>query len=145
MQDKMMENFNEQTRQFFEPMRKLNSMMLDNMEKMTQQQLEAMKRYSQMGTDERMRSASEMTDPEDLRDFGARQAEVMNELSQQMLKDARAMSEMSMEFKSQLEALFAEAGQQMTDQAQKAGGSAAKSGPAKASSKSSSGNSSNKS
>jgi phasin family protein len=99
MQDKMMENFNEQTRQFLEPMRKLNSMMLDNMEKMTQQQLEAMKRYSQMGT-ERMRT----------------------------------------EFKNQLEALFTEAGQQMTDQAQKAGGSAAKSGPAKATSKSSTGN-----
>lgn len=62
MSDKMTEQFNEQTRQFFEPMRKLNSLMLGNMEKMTEYQLEAMKRYSQMGT-ERMRSATEVSDP----------------------------------------------------------------------------------
>ena len=58
MQDKMMDAFNAQTRQMFEPMRKMNSLMLNNMEKMTQYQLEAMKRYSQMGT-ERIRSATE--------------------------------------------------------------------------------------
>ena len=58
MQDNMMDAFNAQTKQMFEPMRKINSLMLNNMEKMTQYQLEAMKRYSQMGT-ERMRSASE--------------------------------------------------------------------------------------
>ncbi|HAV44314.1 MAG TPA: phasin family protein, partial [Halomonas sp.] len=45
MQDKMMDAFNAQTRQMFEPMRKMNSLMLNNMEKMTQYQLEAMKRY----------------------------------------------------------------------------------------------------
>ena len=40
MQDKMMDAFNAQTRQMFEPMRKMNSLMLNNMEKMTQYQLE---------------------------------------------------------------------------------------------------------
>lgn len=116
MQDKMTEAFNNQTRQLFEPMRKLNSLMLNNMEKMTQYQLESMKRYSQMGT-ERIRSATEIEDAESMRDFGTRQAEMMNELSQQMQEDARAMGEMSLQFKSEMEKLFSEAGQKMTDQA----------------------------
>lgn len=133
MQDKMMDAFNAQTRQMFEPMRKINSLMLNNMEKMTQYQLEAMKRYSQMGT-ERLRSASDVEDAEGLRDFGAQQAAMMNELSQQMQEDARVMSEMSLEFKAEMEKLFGEAGKQMADQAS----SAAKGEqPAKASSQSS--------
>ena len=113
MQDKMMDAFNAQTRQMFEPMRKMNSLMLNNMEKMTQYQLEAMKRYSQMGT-ERIRSATEINDAESLRDFGTKQAEMMNELSQQMQEDARVMSEMSLQFKSEMEKLFSEAGQKMS-------------------------------
>ena len=100
MQDNMMDAFNAQTKQMFEPMRKINSLMLNNMEKMTQYQLEAMKRYSQMGT-ERIRSATEIQDAESLRDFGTKQAEMMNELSQQMQEDARVMSEMSLQFKSE--------------------------------------------
>lgn len=116
MQDKMMEAFSAQTRQMFEPMRKMNSLMLNNMEKMTQYQLEAMKRYSQMGT-ERIRSATEINDAESLRDFGTRQAEMMNELSQQMQEDARAMGEMTLQFKTEMEKLFSEAGQKMSEQA----------------------------
>ena len=91
MQDKMFHEFTEQAEGFFAPMRKLNGLMLDNMEKLTQFQLESMKRYSQLGT-ERLRDATEAKDPEAMRDFGTRQAEMMNELSTQLLKDAEAMT-----------------------------------------------------
>lgn len=47
---------------------------------------------------------------------------MMNELSQQMMEDAKALSEMSMEFKAELEKLFSETGQQMADQASRPGG-----------------------
>ncbi|TDB02338.1 phasin family protein [Halomonas marinisediminis] len=138
MQDKMIENFNEQTRQLFEPMRKLNSLMLNNMEKLSQYQMESLKRYSQMGT-ERMRDASEVQDADSLRDFGTRQAEMMNELSQQMMADAKALSEMSLEFKAEMEKLFTEQAKAMGEATKQA--SAADSGePAK--SKSSRGGSS---
>ncbi|WP_148254833.1 phasin family protein [Aidingimonas lacisalsi] len=133
MQDKMFTAFNEQSRSFFEPMRKLNTLMLDNMEKMTQYQLESMKRYSQLGT-ERLRDASEIDSAEDLRDFGSRQAEVLNELSKQMLEDARAMTELSLQFKSEMEQLFAEAGEQAADKTESTAKSAE---PAKATSQSS--------
>ncbi|MCC5881102.1 MAG: phasin family protein [Halomonas sp.] len=119
MQDKMLDEFNQQTRRFFEPMRKLNSLMLGNMEKMTEYQLEAMKRYSQMGT-ERMRSASEIGDAQDLQSFGAQQAEMMSELSRQMMEDAQALGEMSQQFRSELEKLFGEVSQELTDQAKQA-------------------------
>jgi len=138
MQDKMMDAFNTQTRQMFEPMRKVNSLMLNNMEKMTQYQLEAMKRYSQMGTD-RMRSASEIDDADDLREFAAKQAEMLNELSQQMQEDAKTMGEMSMEFKAEMEKLFSEATQQMNDQVKTAAAKKDET-PAKATSQASRGN-----
>ncbi|MDR5861333.1 phasin family protein [Halomonas eurihalina] len=116
MQDKMIDAFNEQAREFFTPMRKFNALMLDNMERVTQYQLEAMKRYSQMGTS-RLRDAADIVDAEGGRDFGTRQVEMMTELSNQMLEDTRAMSEMSLRFKSDLEALYGESGQAMAEQA----------------------------
>jgi len=139
MQDKMMDAFNVQTRQMFEPMRKVNSLMLNNMEKMTQYQLEAMKRYSQMGTD-RMRSASEIEDADSLREFAAKQSEMLNELSQQMQEDAKTMGEMSMEFKTEMEKLFSEATQQMNDQVKTAAAKKDET-PAKATSQAARGNS----
>lgn len=150
-QDKTFNAFAEQTRSFFEPMRKLNGLMLDNMEKMTQFQLDSMKRYSQLGT-ERMRAASEIKDAEGMRDFTARQTEIMSELSQQMMDDARAMTELSMEFRSELEKTFSNVGQQAfnqagyaTRQAHEAGKDNTESAKANSSASSQARNSSNKS
>lgn len=132
-QDKTFNALAEQTRSFFEPMRKLNGLMLDNMEKMTQFQLDSMKRYSQLGT-ERMRAASEIRDAEDMRDFTTRQTELMSELSRQMMDDARTMTELSMEFRGELEKAFSDVSQKAfakagnaTQQASEAGKSAAES------------------
>lgn len=119
MQDKFFTAFNEQTRTLFEPARKLNGLLLDNLEKVTQYQLESLKRYSQLGT-ERLRDASEIKDAEDLRDFGTRQAEVLNELSRQMLEDARAVAELSVQFKGELDVLFTDTAQQAAAQAEEA-------------------------
>ena len=114
-QDQFFNAFTEQTRNFFEPMRKLNGLMLDNMEKMTQFQLESMKRYSQMGT-ERLRSASDIKSADDMRDFATRQSELMSELSQQMMDDARAMTELSLAFREELEKAFSDVGRQAMEQ-----------------------------
>ncbi|MDT8895345.1 phasin family protein [Halomonas sp. I1] len=138
MQDKMIDAFNEQAREFFTPMRKLNTLMLDNMERVTQYQLDAMKRYSQMGSS-RLRDAADVSDAEQFRDFGTRQVEMMTELSNQMLEDARAMSEMSLRFKSELEALYGESSQVMAESMSESGAEAPKeaTGPAKATSQAS--------
>lgn len=113
MQNKMIDSFNDQTRQLFEPMRKLNSLMLNNMQRMTEYQMETMRRYSQMGT-ERMRDATaQLSDRqgmsgEGFKELSTRQAEMMNELSKQLMDDAKAFSEMNLQFKAELEAMFAE-------------------------------------
>jgi len=129
-QDPMFDAFTDQTQRLFEPMRKLNGLMLNNLEKLTQHQLESMKRYTQMGT-ERMRAAADVQNADDMRDFAARQAELMNELSRQMIEDARAMTELSLAFRSQLESTFGElsaaateAADQATQTAEKAAGQA---------------------
>ncbi|MBZ9537560.1 phasin family protein [Modicisalibacter tunisiensis] len=129
-QDPMFDAFTDQTQRLFEPMRKLNGLMLNNLERLTQQQLESMKRYTQMGT-ERMRAAADVQNADDMRDFAARQAELMNELSRQMIEDARAMTELSLAFRSQLESAFGElsaaateAADQATQTAEKAAGQA---------------------
>ena len=66
------------------------------------------------------------------------QADMLNALSKQMLEDARAMADISLKFKSELEDMMAEAGQNAADQASEnmksASESAKASEPAKASS-----------
>lgn len=113
MQNRMIDNFNDQTRQLFEPVRKLNSLMLNNMQRVTEYQMETMRRYSQMGT-ERMRDATsqlsnkEGMSEESFRELSTRQAEMMSELSQQLMEDARVFSEMNLQFKTELEGMLAE-------------------------------------
>lgn len=113
MQNRMIDNFNDQTRQLFEPVRKLNALMLNNMQRVTEYQMETMRRYSQMGT-ERMRDATsqlsnkEGMSEESFRELSTRQAEMMSELSQQLMEDARAFSEMNLQFKTELEGMLAE-------------------------------------
>lgn len=113
MQNRMIDNLNDQTRQLFEPMRKLNSLMLNNMQRMTEHQMETMRRYSQMGT-ERMRDATaQLSGKQDMSEQGfkalsSRQEAMMNELSQQLMDDAKAFSEMNLQFKAELETMFAE-------------------------------------
>ncbi|KXS36900.1 MAG: hypothetical protein AWU55_2745 [Halomonadaceae bacterium T82-2] len=124
-QDPMFDAFTDQTQRLFEPMRKLNGLMLNNLEKLTQHQLESMKRYTQMGT-ERMRAAADVQNADDMRDFAARQAELMNELSRQMMEDAQAMTELSLAFRSQLESAFGEMSAMATESAGKAAESAGK-------------------
>ncbi|WP_027966282.1 phasin family protein [Halomonas halocynthiae] len=113
MQNTMIDNLNDQTRQLFEPMRKLNSLMLSNMQRMTEYQMESMQRYSQMGTERMRDAAAQLSDKPAMSEQGvkalsARQAEVMSELSQQLMEDANAFSEMNLQFKSELETLFLE-------------------------------------
>ncbi|WP_114417933.1 phasin family protein [Marinospirillum perlucidum] len=107
MQDKMMNAFAEQTKNMYNPMRKINSLLVENMEKMTDFQLEALKAYSHMGLSQ-MKSATEVKDADGVRDYSASQAEMMSTLSKKILEDAKTMADMSMEFKSEVEKILEE-------------------------------------
>lgn len=107
MQDKVMNAFSEQTKNMYNPMRKINALLVENMEKMTDFQLEALKAYSQMGLTQ-MKQATSVKDADGVRDYSTSQAEMMSTLSKKVLEDAKTMADMSMEFKAEIEKIMEE-------------------------------------
>lgn len=107
MQEKMMNAFSEQTKNMYNPLRKINALLVENMEKMTDFQLEALKSYSHMGLSQ-MKQATEVKDADSVRDYSTSQAELMSALSKKVLEDAKTMADMSMEFKAEVEKILEE-------------------------------------
>lgn len=107
MQEKIMNAFTEQTKNIYNPMRKINALLVENMEKMTDFQLEALKSYSNMGISQ-MKQATAIKDAEGMRDYSSSQAELLGSLGKKILEDAKTMADMSMEFKAQVEKIMEE-------------------------------------
>jgi phasin family protein len=108
MQENILNAFAEQAKTMYAPMSKFNSLFVENMEKMTEFQLSAIKSYADMGLDQ-MKKASDVKDADTMRAFTAAQAEVASSLNKKIMDDAKAMSDMAMEFKTQVESLMEEA------------------------------------
>ena len=125
MQDKVMNAFTEQTKNMYNPMRKINALLVENMEKMTDFQLEALKAYSQMGLTQ-MKQAAEVKDADSVRDYSTAQAEMMSSLSKKVLEDAKTMADMSMEFKAEIEKIMEESRAQVFNKASEDKATAAK-------------------
>ena len=77
----------------FEPWTKLNQAFLKNAETMTEFSLNTIKSYSEMGL-ENMRQVAGIDSPESAKEFNSKQAEMLNVISQQMLADAKRMTEL---------------------------------------------------
>lgn len=108
MQENILNAFAEQAKTMYSPMSKFNSLFVENMEKMTEFQLSAIKSYADLSL-EQMKKASEIKDADTMRTFSASQAEVASSLNKKIMDDAKAMSDMAMDFKSQVETLMEEA------------------------------------
>jgi len=108
MQDTILNAFAEQAKTMYAPMSKFNTLFVDNMEKMTEFQLSAVKSYAEMGLDQ-MKKAADVKDAEGMRAYTAAQAEVASAMNKKIMEDAKAFSDMAMEFKSQVEAIMEEA------------------------------------
>jgi|TARA_Y100001973_G_C5196368_1_gene334534 phasin family protein len=132
-QDQMFNAFAEQARSFYQPMRKLNTLMLDHMGKIAGYQMDAAKRYTETGL-ERARAATEIKGMEEFSEFSNRQLEVATELSQQMMDDSLKLAEMGNEMRAQLEQAYSDAGKEATDKASAATEKAASAAEDKASS-----------
>ncbi|NHH86499.1 MULTISPECIES: phasin family protein [unclassified Cobetia] len=132
-QDQMFNAFAEQARSFYQPMRKLNTLMLDHMGKIADYQMDAAKRYADTGF-ERARAATEIKGMEEFSKFSNRQLEVATELSQQMMDDSLKLAEMGNEMRAQLEQAYSDAGKEATDKASAATEKAASAAEDKASS-----------
>ncbi|WP_420591323.1 phasin family protein [Bacterioplanoides sp.] len=108
MQDNILNAFAEQAKTMYAPMSKFNSLFVDNMEKMTEFQLNAIKSYADMGV-EQMKQASEIKDAESMQAFTTAQAEAASSLNKKIMDDAKALSDMAMDFKAQVEGIMEEA------------------------------------
>lgn len=108
MQENILNAFAEQAKSMYAPLSKFNTLFVENMEKMTEFQLNAIKTYAEMGLDQ-MKKATEIKDPETMRTFTAAQAESASALNKKVMEDAKALSDMAMEFKTQVEAIMEEA------------------------------------
>ena len=107
MQENILNAFAEQTKNLYTPMQKFNSLFINNMEKMTEFQLNAIKSYAEIGI-EQMKKAADIKDADTMRDFSAAQAEASTELNKKIMEDAKALSEMAVEYKTQVETIMEE-------------------------------------
>jgi phasin family protein len=108
MQESILNAFTEQAKTMYAPMAKFNSLFVENMEKMTEFQLNAIKSYSEMGL-EQMKKAADIKDADSMRTFTATQAESASALNKKIMEDAKALSDMAMDFKTQVETIMEEA------------------------------------
>jgi len=108
MQENILNAFTEQAKTMYEPMAKFNSLFVANMEKLTDFQLNAIKSYAEMGLTQ-MKKASEVKDADSMRTFTAAQAEGVSALNKKIMDDAKALSDMAMDFKTQVEGVMEEA------------------------------------
>lgn len=108
MQENILNAFAEQAKSMYAPLSKFNSLFVENMEKMTEFQLNAIKTYAEMGM-EQMKKAAEVQDADSMRHFTSAQAETASALNKKVMEDAKALSDMALEFKTQVEGLMEEA------------------------------------
>lgn len=123
--------FNESTQKMFEPWTKLNQAFLRNAEVMTEFSLTTMKSYSEIGL-ENMRQVAEIDSPESAKNFNDKQAEMLNNISQQMLSDAQRMTELGSSMHDEvmqvMNDVYGQTNEQMQTNMQKAADQATKAG-----------------
>ncbi len=113
MNTHFLDNLNEQARKMYEPLTRMNQVMLKNAERMTEFSLNTIKNYSEMGLNH-LRQASEVNTPEAATDFSAKQAELVNTISQQIMQDAQRLTELGNAMRNDLMEVMGEAYSQAT-------------------------------
>lgn len=109
--------FNENAQKMFEPWTKLNQAFLKNAEMMSEFSLNTIKTYAEMGL-ENMRQVAEIDSAESAKDFGSKQAEMLNTISQKMLADAKRMTELGSNMHNEVMQVLSEVKDQTQEQMQ---------------------------
>lgn len=119
MQENILNAFTEQAKSFYTPINKFNSLFVENVEKITELQLNAIKSYAEMGIGQ-LKKAAEIKDADTVRAFTTAQVEAASALNKKVMDDAKAFSELAIEFKNQVEAIVEDARNTATTQAKPA-------------------------
>lgn len=107
MQENFMNAFTEQAKSFYTPLNKLSSLMVENMEKMTEFQINTIKSYADI-TMGQMKKAVDVKDAETMREFSSSQAEAASTINKKIMEDAKTLSDLATDFKSQVETIWEE-------------------------------------
>ncbi len=113
MYSDLFKTLTEQGEKAFSPITKYNQMVVKNIEETTQLQLTALQNYADAGV-EQIKSASEVKDVQGWINFNVKQVEAITSLSQQMIEDGKKLSQISQEFKSQLDEVASETMKKVT-------------------------------
>ena len=107
MQENILNAFAEQAKTMYAPMTKFNSLFVENMEKLTEYQIGAVKSYAEMSLSQ-MKSATEVKDLESMRTFASAQTEMATDFNKKVMEDVKTLSDMTMEFKTQMKGITEE-------------------------------------
>lgn len=108
MDQHIFESFNEQAKKLYGPVLNLNKAMLRNAERLTEHSLQAVKTYAELGLNQ-LREVSHVEDPSTLSAFTAKQAELLNSLSKQVLDDAQRLTDLGNELRADVAKCMSEA------------------------------------
>ena len=114
MNDKLFETFTDQTKLFFGPLKQINQTFVSQLEKLSDFQIESIKSYSEIGLN-RLKSAIEMEDMQTVQEFAKSEMDFMNNINQKLLDDAKRLTDIGNEFKSEVEELLKDSLNQATD------------------------------
>ena len=107
MNDKLFETFADQTKMFFDPLKQVNQTFVSQLEKLSDFQIESIKSYSEIGIN-RLKSVIEVEDNQTIQEFAKTEMDFMNNINQKLLEDAKRLSDIGNEFKSEVEDLLKE-------------------------------------
>ncbi|PIE44297.1 MAG: phasin family protein [Gammaproteobacteria bacterium] len=102
MSDNLLENIPDQAKHAFESMTKVNQLMVENLQKVAEFQMNAVRSYAEL-TMNQMKAFTDVHDIESLKALGSGQASFVNDLTHKVMEDFKALGEIGVEFKDEVE------------------------------------------
>ena len=97
MNDQIFDVFRNPSVSFLAPSRELSKLALEKLEQLAAMQFAALRDYTDLNIGQ-MKAATELSGPEDLQDYFAKQQEFMKTVGEKMLGDAQALAAIGKEF-----------------------------------------------
>lgn len=107
MSNDAMAKMSEQYQNFLAPVIKANKLSAANLETLASFQMSALQSYVDIAIN-RMKAAAEISDPASLKAFMTSQSEAIASLQQKLVSDARTLSELAADFKTEFDKLVKE-------------------------------------
>ncbi|PID42362.1 MAG: phasin family protein [Gammaproteobacteria bacterium] len=118
MSDNLLGNIPDQAKNAFDSMNKINQVIVANLQKVAEFQMNAVKSYAEL-TMNQVKTISDVRDVDSLKALGTGQAAFVNDLTQKIMDDFKALNGIGVEFKDEVEKVINEAKDGATESAEK--------------------------